>query len=819
MPFDTYSIMNSCGPQRNICMKFDFRKISHKNKDTKQTERITEENVKAKSDLLWLQYAKAASLFPHNIAIIPLGGDFHYSRAVEIDQQYSNYERLIDYINDHPERYDNTEISFGLPIDYFEEIRVRYQKYPHLKGDFFVYSDIYNEGKPAFWSGYFTTRPMFKMLSRELEHNLRCAEILFTIGLNHARTKHNKHALRFYEKNYKRMISARRNLADFQHHEAITGTSKAQVMKDYGTRISKSIHDTVQLQESTIEMLMENKASADKYHIIVSELKRDSYHRTPKKTPITVHHDTPVEVILFNSLAQQRPELITIHTRSLNLKVFDNNGTEVRSQINPVWEYNNISHNWQMKNLFEVIFVADLPPLALVIYTIKHSGKKATLATIHCNECDQGNNDTNMFEFKPLKSGDIRIKTVKMQLQFDGVTGFLKTITPKSNGKRIQCNVKFGAYDTVPHHSGAYLFKTDGEGEDCEKDILDGYRGSHLVFITSGPMAIDVTVIYGHLLKHTIRIFQTGTSFDHAIHIKNDVNFGASPRNTDTEMYMRFGTSINNTVRSVMYSDQNGFQFHRREKQQNLGIEANYYPITTAAFIQDEKHRLTLLTSHAQGAASLEPGSLEVMLDRRTLCDDDRGMGEGITDSQLTQQHFWLIPEQMQEKTTDHNNKTNNSNTLFTDSNIDYEMLSQFGNQLSNILNYPVNLFYVENQEEVKHIELHEHLPLLKMQFPCDVHLTNLRTQTQRNSTVFPSQRALLVLQRQAASCKVRDIDNLCQNQHGFKANGLDLFHRIELDRAYQTSLTGIYQYSRVTHFDKVFIEPMDIVTFNLTFV
>ena len=51
-----------------------------------------------------------------------------------------------------------------------------------LGGDFFVYSDVFSEGIPAYWSGYFSTRPFMKQLSRELEANLRAAEILFTVG-------------------------------------------------------------------------------------------------------------------------------------------------------------------------------------------------------------------------------------------------------------------------------------------------------------------------------------------------------------------------------------------------------------------------------------------------------------------------------------------------------------------------------------------------------------------------------------------------------------------------------------------------------------
>lgn len=550
MPFDIYSIKHSCGPHPSICLNFDFRKIPGEYTEYSiKAQFITEENIESKADLLLEQYAKAATLFPHNVHFVPLGDDFRYNREKEIEQQYSNYKLLIDFINAHPERYNNTKISFGTPKDYFEEINQRYHAFPHLKGDFFVYSDIFTEGKPAYWSGYFTTRPMYKMLSRELEHNLRCAEILFTVALNYARQHHNTNALRIYEKNYEKMIIARRNLGLFQHHDAITGTSKALVMRDYGSRLFESIRDAVQLQESTIEMLMQHKPStADKYHIIVSELERESYNKLPKKTPITVKRDKAVEVILFNSLAQERLELVTLRTTTPNVKIIDNNDTEIKIQINPVWNITDASdNNLQTINLlrasthlFEVIFIANLPPLSLVKYTVKYSEKRESLATIYCNECrDSTHVDRSheIFDIRPRQAGDIQLENAQMRLLFDGVSGFLKTITPKLHRKVVQCGLRFAAYRSAQFHSGAYLFKPDREEKDSEKDVLEQYSGNQLIFITSGVIASDVTVIYGNLLAHTMRIFNSGTTFDNAIFIENDVNFEAPPKNRETGNY------------------------------------------------------------------------------------------------------------------------------------------------------------------------------------------------------------------------------------------------------------------------------------------
>lgn len=60
-----------------------------------------------------------ASLFPHNVILVPLGDDFRYNVIDEWDQQYTNYVKMINYINDHKDIY-KSEIKFGTPLDYFK---------------------------------------------------------------------------------------------------------------------------------------------------------------------------------------------------------------------------------------------------------------------------------------------------------------------------------------------------------------------------------------------------------------------------------------------------------------------------------------------------------------------------------------------------------------------------------------------------------------------------------------------------------------------------------------------------------------------------
>ena len=72
-------------------------------------------------------------------------------------------------------------------------------------------------------------------------------------------------------------------------------------------------------------------------------------------------------------------------------------------------------------------------------------------------------------------------------------------------------------------------------------------------------------------------------------------------------------------------------------------VSCNYYPITTHAYIKDSNAQLTVLTDRAQGAASLTDGEIEVMLHRRILVDDNRGVAEALneTDAGMTGWPDW----------------------------------------------------------------------------------------------------------------------------------------------------------------------------------
>ena len=129
-------------------MRFNFLLIFFFSEYSGRTIPVTKSNIQERSELILEQWGKTGSLFPHNVVLVPLGDDFTYSNDAEWDQQYSGYNQIMDYINSNSNYY-NAQIQWGTLTDYFNAVHGRMTKFDDLVGDFFVYSDVFSEGKKS----------------------------------------------------------------------------------------------------------------------------------------------------------------------------------------------------------------------------------------------------------------------------------------------------------------------------------------------------------------------------------------------------------------------------------------------------------------------------------------------------------------------------------------------------------------------------------------------------------------------------------------------------------------------------------------------
>ena len=72
---------------------------------------------------------------------------------------------------------------------------------------------------------------------------------------------------------------------------------------------------------------------------------------------------------------------------------------------------------------------------------------------------------------------------------------------------------------------------------------------------------------------------------------------------------------------------------HSWEYDEYEPIAGNYYPFNAAIYVEDDEYSMAILNDRTQGAASLQDGNIEVMIQRRLIEDDARGVDEPLNET------------------------------------------------------------------------------------------------------------------------------------------------------------------------------------------
>ncbi|ESO07427.1 hypothetical protein HELRODRAFT_110840, partial [Helobdella robusta] len=665
MPFYSYDIPHTCGPDPKICCQFDFRRMSGSRYSCPwriNPAPIDDVNVHERASTLLDQYRKKSLLYNskvdgqhNNVVLIPLGDDFRYDTAEEWDLQYKNYEKLFDYMNQKKDW--NVKAQFATLTDYFTALRTRSAMndrnfnsqpqnvpFPSLSGDFFVYADRDDH----YWSGYFTSRPFYKMLDREVEHHQRLAEILFSLALSEA--KHVDSSVLEKSDLSQLLIKSRRNLGLFQHHDGITGTAKDHVVVDYGRRLLDSLNSLKKVIIRSSEFLLSSMKSAFKFHdslIFDLDETRQEHHDIPRPNVIDLSMGKRT-VYFFNSLGQSRKSIVTLHVTTAYVAVFDQAGRRVRSQISPKI-LNTDGENLKISNHeFLLSFMVETLALGFSSFYLEEETadkKMVEFASVHVFNnkkisYDDDASSPNPFEITHNDAAGPFISNEQLQLRISAESGLAKSIKwmdGSTNDERMELSfVKYGTTH-AKEKSGLYLFIPGTEAEYL-------YTTYPTLTITRGWLYSEAMSIFP-LVTHHIRCSSIqsglpGAGFD----IMNIVDVRGEG---NTEIAMRMQTDVKNND-GTFYTDLNGFQVIKRKYLPKLPIQANFYPMPSMAYLQDDSQRFSLLTAQSLGVASLKTGRLEVMLDRRLDQDDNRGAEQPLHDNKKTPNKFKIVIEKPQ---------------------------------------------------------------------------------------------------------------------------------------------------------------------------
>ncbi|KAI3793966.1 hypothetical protein L1987_36590 [Smallanthus sonchifolius] len=639
MPFYSYDIPHTCGPEPAECCQFAFARMYGFMYERcpwgKHLEETTQENVKERALKLLDQYKKKSTLYRTNTLLVPLGDDFRYISIDEAEAQFRNYQMLFDYINSTPEL--NAEAKFGTLEDYFRTVREEAEKinysrpgeigsgqvpgFPSLSGDFFTYADRQQD----YWSGYYVSRPFFKSVDRVLEHTLRATEMTMVFLLGFCQPAQcEKLPTGFTHK----LTAARRNLALFQHHDGVTGTAKDHVVQDYGMRMHTSLQDLQIFMSKAIEVLLgiHHDKNDQKPSQFEPAQVRSRYDAQPVCQPISANQGTVQSAVILNSLEQTRNEIVMFIVERPDVTILDSNWTCVKSQISPELQHNKIK---MFTGRHRVYFRASVPAMGLQTYYIANGFvgcEKAKPAKLKFSSTGKIPECFAPYSCSKVEGDSVQIRNRYQALTFDSKFGLLQKATETKGGTQNLIDVELAMY-TSPE-SGAYLFKPNGDATPITE------TGSDIVvsegFLVQEVFSIPKTGWAKSPVSHSTRVYNCEGSVQEFL-IENEYHVELIGHEfNDKELVVRYKTDIDN--KRIFYSDLNGFR--RKETYDKIPLQGNYYPMPSLAFMQESKgSRFSVHTRQSLGVASPKNGWFEIMLDRRLSRDDGRGLGQGVMDN------------------------------------------------------------------------------------------------------------------------------------------------------------------------------------------
>ncbi|KAL8619582.1 hypothetical protein ACOMHN_019638 [Nucella lapillus] len=795
MPFLSYSIVYSCGPDPHVCCQFDFGQSSCAlvNKIDKAAP-VTDENINKLSWALWEQFQKKAQLYGSNVILVPHGDDSRYSAVSEWDKQLGNLEKLINYMN--ADRDMNIKVEFGTLSDYFKAVADDVSTSGHpspplptFVGDFFPYNDRDDQ----YWTGFYSSRPLYKYMARALQAKLRLTEMVYTVLTGQLMYQKKVSLVKTLQNAYPALQEARQDQATFMHHDAITGTSRATVVKSYAERL----HGAIKKVDAVFFLLLSVALTSSTRSVPLFTM--NEQWPTPRGPPELKEAELSVRTVMVtNPLTTDWVYVVRVRVLDPNMRVRSADGSPVRQQINPVWD----SERTLSHTILEIVFEAEVSALSVRTYKLD----VVQASTLGYSSITLYNMDPRLFtlgtklpfRISAAKGELFQIQSHMLTATFSACTGTLQHIMRKSDDLSHKVGVKFMTYSTgswtnpFKEKSGAYIFMPDGPAKGLEVK----YTG---MIVVEGELMSSVHTFLPDI-THVMSVYNTTGPLGAGVHVSNEVSMGNAAWN-NRELVMRLVSDVIDPNSHVCV-DLNGFQMTRKVWRAKQLLQGNFHPMNTMAFIEDSRRsRLTLVSAQALGMASLNFGWMEVVLDRRLMQDDWRGLGEGVYDNAPTPSKFVILLEKRDTPLPKTISSSSSSSPLCRPS-----LLAEL---TSRHLNHPP-VITLSSLDMVSLAEGGQYA-LLTSPLPCSLDLVNLRSR----GPVGEKMTALVVFHHPGVDCGFSEVHSACEMSNKLL---LKMFRGTRLWQATETTLTGLQESKLLRLGERVLIPPMELRTFLLTF-
>ncbi|KAL2333816.1 hypothetical protein Fmac_015029 [Flemingia macrophylla] len=579
-----FEVNNDFDPLQDDPLLFDYN-VEQRVKDFIDAA-TTQANVTRTNHIMWT-----------------MGDDFQYQYA---ESWFKQMDKLIHYVN----KDGRVNALYSTPSIYTKAKNAANQTWPLKIDDYFPYADRPN----AYWTGYFTSRPAFKRYVRMLSGYYLAARQLEFVTAKKSTKYHT--------------FDLGDALGIAQHHDAVSGTAKQHTTNDYAKRLAIGASKAEAVVSSSLACLT-SKQSTDQCSAPASSFSQCQLLNISYCPPTeeNIPEAKSLVVVVYNPLGWNRTDIIKIPVNDVNLVVKDSSGNNLEVQYVDVDDatinlrkfyvkaYLGLSPKQAPK--YWLLFQVSMPPLGWSTYFIS----KATR---------QGTRRKGLSYPSSQKDATINIGPGNLKMSFSSTSGQLKRMYNSKIGVDIPIQQSYLWYessegDSDPQASGAYIFRPNGSPPNIVSRSVP-------IKVIRGPLVDEVHQKFSSWIHQVTRLYKDK---DHA-----ELEFTIGPIPTDDGVGKEVITRMtaNMATNKEFYTDSNGRDFLKRVRdyredwplQVTQPVAGNYYPLNLGIYTKDKKSEFSVIVDRATGGASIKDGEVELMLHRRILHDDGRGVGEAL---------------------------------------------------------------------------------------------------------------------------------------------------------------------------------------------
>ncbi|XP_016017648.2 lysosomal alpha-mannosidase isoform X4 [Rousettus aegyptiacus] len=575
----TSVLPNMYNPPMNLC--WDVMCVD---KPIVEDPRSPEYNAKELVDYFLKLATVQSGYYRTNHTIMTMGSDFQYENA---NMWFKNLDKLIHLVNAQQANGSHVNVLYSTPACYLWELNKANLTWSAKQDDFFPYAD----GPHQFWTGFFSSRPGLKRYERLSYNFLQVCNQLEALAGPAANVGP-----------YGSGDSAPLNeaMAVLQHHDAVSGTSRQHVADDYARQLAAGWGPCEVLLSNALARLSGSKeefAFCRWLNISVCPLSQTA---------------EIFQVTIYNPLGRKVEWMVRLPVSKHIFLVKDPNGTVIPSDVVTM----------PSSDRQELLFSASVPALGFSIYSVTQVPGQSPQA------------HTSKPRSQKSSSRILTIQNEYIRARFDPDTGLLVELENMDQKLLLPVRQAFYWYNASTGNylsdqvSGAYIFRPNRQ----EPLLVSRWAQIHLV---KKALVQEVHQNFSAWCSQVVRLYPGQR------HLELEWTVGPIPVGDGwgKEVISRFDTELE--TKGLFFTDSNGREILERRRNyrptwvlnMTEPVAGNYYPVNSRIYITDGKAQLTVLTDRSQGGSSLKDGSVELMVHRRLLKDDRRGVGEPLLEN------------------------------------------------------------------------------------------------------------------------------------------------------------------------------------------